>query len=173
METREQADPGSGFSVLDGVALVMGAAVASVHIRDVIRGGLTTFAWALIWGTFAWVAVTAAGPFVFLVRRFARRLPDYPKVGDVLWVILGIPWLLTAVLKSADPAGDPPRNEFVLSLGLPIAAMIALAIVWKQWVMVPPEQASRAASPPWTNRLGLILSIAWPIQCGVGLLVLG
>ena len=26
---------------------------------------------------------------------------------------------------------------------------------------------------PWTNRLGLILSIAWPIQCGVGLLVLG
>jgi hypothetical protein len=170
---REQAESGSGFSVLDGVALVTGAAVASVHLRGVIRGGLNGFAWALIWGTFAWVALTAAGPFVFLVRRFARRLPDYPKVGDGLWAVLGLPWLATAVLQSAAPGAEPSRYEFLLGAGLAVASMIALSVVWRQWVMVPPEQASRAAAPPWTNRVGLVLSVAWPIQCGLGLLVLG
>ena len=170
---REQAESGSGFSVLDGVALVTGAAVASVHIRGVIRAGLNGFGWALIWGTFTWVALTAAGPFVFLVRRFARRLPDYPKVGDGLWAVLGLPWLATAVLKSAAPGAEESRNETLLAVGLAVASMIALSVVWRQWVMVTPEQASRTASPPWTNRVGLILSVAWPIQCGLGLLVLG
>ena len=26
---------------------------------------------------------------------------------------------------------------------------------------------------PWTDRLGLMLTVAWPIQCGVGLVVMG
>ena len=38
--------------------------------------------------------------------------------------------------------------------------------------MVPPDQAVRVESAPWTNRVGLILSIAWPIQCGLGMVVL-
>src|SRR4051794_7821537 len=90
-----------GFTVLDGAALVTGAAVASIHIRGVIRDQLAAPGWGLIWGSFAWVALTAAGPFLLLVRRFLRHLPDYPKVGDVLWAILGLPWLFTAVLRSA------------------------------------------------------------------------
>ena len=28
------------------------------------------------------------------------------------------------------------------------------------------------SSAPWTNRVGLILAIAWPIQCGLGMVVL-
>src|SRR4051794_38293304 len=114
---RDQADSGGGFSVLDGVALVTGAAVASVHIRGVIRvtdhPGIDGFGWVLVWGTFAWVAVTAAGPFVFLVRRFARRISDYPKVGDQLWAVLGLPWLSTAVLNSTMPLGEPTRNDLL------------------------------------------------------------
>jgi hypothetical protein len=39
-------------------------------------------------------------------------------------------------------------------------------------VMVPPKQAARVEGSPWTNRVGLILAIAWPIQCGLGLVVL-
>jgi hypothetical protein len=54
---------------------------------------------------------------------------------------------------------------------LAVVCLIALAVVWLTWVMVPPEQASRTASTPWTNRVGLILSIAWPIQCGLGMVV--
>jgi hypothetical protein len=60
-----------------------------------------------------------------------------------------------------------------LSLGLGLACLITLGVVWNTWVMVPPEQAARVEAGPWTNRVGLILSIAWPIQCGLGMVVLG
>jgi hypothetical protein len=175
---RERSESGGGFSVLDGAAIVTGAAVASVHIRGVNRDGdnLAGPGWLLIWGTFAWVALTAAGPFLFLFRRFLRRLADYPKVGDTLWAVLGLPWLVTAAIRSATPR-DPHRREDLIALGLTIglalACLIALAVVWKRWVLVPPEEASRIASAPWTNRIGLILSVAWPIQCGVGLVIVG
>jgi hypothetical protein len=173
-----------GFNVLDGAALVTGAAIASIHIRGVIRDDLAAPGWALIWGTFLWVAITAAGPFLYLSRRFLRRLPDYPKVGDTLWGVLGLPWLLTAILRSAVPAAglDPaarvatPHDDplFANGLGLTLAAasMIVMTVVWKRWVMVPPEIAAETASPPWTNRVGLFLSVTWPIQCGLGLVMI-
>lgn len=175
-------EPRSGFSVLDGAALVMGAAVASIHIRGVIRDGdrLAGPGWLLIWGAFAWVALTAAGPFLFLARRFLRRHAGYPKVGDALWAVLGLPWILTAAIGSASAAPGRPRHPhrddlmvLSLSVGLPLACLIALAVVWKRWVMVSPEEAARTASAPWTNRIGLALSVAWPIQCGLGLVISG
>ena len=129
----------------------------------------------MIWITFTWVAVTAAGPFLFLARRFARRLPDYPKIGDRLWALLGIPWLATALVQSAAPGSDPRHNSLFttsLSVGLAVACLITLGVVWNTWVMVPPEQAARLEAAPWTNRVGLILAIAWPIQCGLGMVVL-
>ncbi len=69
MGQRTGPEPGAGFSVLDGVALVIGAAVASFHMRGVVRNELAAPGWALIWGSFLWVALTAAGPFVFVGRR--------------------------------------------------------------------------------------------------------
>lgn len=171
---KERGEPGGGFSVLDGAAIVTGAAVASVHIRGVIRDDLATPGWILIWGTFAWVATTAAGPFVFLVRRYLRRLPEYPKVGDALWAVLGLPWLLTALSRSAPPGTMPRRDTFFaagLGVALTVVSMIALVVVWRRWVIVSPDEAARTAAGPWTNRLGLILAVAWPIQCGVGLVL--
>jgi hypothetical protein len=47
-----------------------------------------------------------------------------------------------------------------------------VAVVWSTWVMVPPQEAARIEAAPWTNRVGLILAIAWPVQCGLGLVVL-
>jgi hypothetical protein len=171
----ERSETGAGFSVLDGAAIVTGAAVASIHIRGVIRDNLAAPGWILVWGTFAWVAITAAGPFLFLVRRFVRRLADYPRVGDALWAVLGVPWIVTALIRSATPIESPthsPLLALVLSLGLAVAGLIALAVVWKRWVIVSPEEAAQTASAPWTNRVGLVLSVAWPIQCGVGLVVI-
>jgi hypothetical protein len=171
----ERIDTGDGFSVLDGVAMVMGSAIASIHALRVMRGDLTGAGWVMLWLTFAGVAVTATGPFLYLGRRFARRLVDYPKIGDRLWAMLGLPWLLTAVIQSAT-AGSEARQDslFTLTLGagLGIVCLIALGVVWATWVMVPPEQAAQVEVAPWTNRVGLILAIAWPIQCGLGLVVL-
>jgi hypothetical protein len=171
----ERIDTGGGFSVLDGAALVMGSAIASIHTLRVMRSDLTGAGWIMIWITFAWVALTAAGPFLFLARRFARRLSDYPKIGDRLWALLGIPWLVTAVVQSAAPGNEPRQNSLfttILSLGLAVACLIALGVIWNTGVMVSPEQATRVEASPWTNRVGLILAIAWPIQCGLGMVVL-
>jgi hypothetical protein len=171
----ERIDTGGGFSVLDGVAMVMGSAIASIHTLRVMRGDLTSAGWAMLWLMFAGLAITATGPFIYLGRRFARRLSNYPKIGDRLWAMLGIPWLLTAFIESA-AAGSESRQDslftMTLSLGLGVVCLIALGVVWTTWVMVTPEQAAQVEVAPWTNRVGLILAIAWPIQCGLGLVVL-
>jgi hypothetical protein len=140
-----------------------------------MRSDLTGAGWIMIWITFTWVAITAAGPFLFLARRFARRLPEYPKIGDRLWALLGLPWLATAVVQSAAPGTEPRQDSLfatTLSAGLAIVCLITLGVIWNTWVMVSPEQAARVEGSPWTNRVGLILSIAWPIQCGLGMVVL-
>jgi len=172
----EKVETGEGFSVLDGVALVLGAAVASVHIRGVIREEMTGLVLVVVWGTFAWVALTASGPFLLLLRGFARRQSNYPRIGDVLWALLGFPWLATAVLRSMVPRGGPERFDFVsaaLSLGIAMVCFVSLGIIWTTWVMVPPDQAARTTATPWTNRLGFVLAIAWPVQCGIGMVVVG
>jgi hypothetical protein len=171
----ERIDRGGGFSVLDGAALVVGAAIASIHVRGIRRADLSGPGWIMIGLTFSGVAVTASGPFIYLARRFVRKLPNYPKIGDRLWALLGLPWLVTALLQSATPGTEPrhdPLFSATLSVGLGIVCLIALIVVWSTWVMVPPEHAARVDAAPWTNRLGLILSIAWPIQCGLGMVVL-
>ena len=71
----ERIDQGGGFSVLDGAALVVGAAIASVHVLGIRRVDLSGPGWIMIALTFCWVAMTAAGPFFYLGRRFIRRLP--------------------------------------------------------------------------------------------------
>src|SRR3954467_1745502 len=137
----ERIDSGADINVLDGVSLVMGSAIASVHILRVIRSEFTGAGWVMVWITFALVAVTATGPFIFLARRFSRKLPGYPKIGDLLWVMLGLPWLVTAILQSASPGQDPRNNPLVavtLGVGLAIACIAALVVVWGTWVMVPP-----------------------------------
>jgi len=168
----------SGFSVLDGVAMVAGAAVASVHLRGAMRHGPAGVGWVFVVGTFALVALTAAGPFVYMVRGRVRRWPGYPQVGDRLWAVLGLPWLLTALVQatSGRPGGDAGQRAFApsgLGLGLAAASASALAVVWVTWVSVTPQQASRTFAGPWTNRLGMILAVAWPVQCGAGMVVIG
>jgi hypothetical protein len=171
----ERIDNGEGFNVLDGGALVMGSAIASTHILGVRRWEISGATWVMVALTFAWVALTAAGPFIFLARRYARRIPNYPQIGDRLWALLGIPWVVTALVQSAAPTSEPRHNPWVmitLTTGLAIVCLIALAVVWSTWVMVPPQQAARIETAPWTNRVGLILSIAWPLQCGLGMVVM-
>jgi len=168
-------DAGGGFSVLDGAAFVAGAAVASAHLRGVVRPGDLGTAWGILGLTFAWVALTAAGPFLYLGRRYARRPAIPPRVGDRLWALLGLPWVLSSLAQTA--AGRDGRAAadwlaFGLGAGVAVVCLIAIAAVWGTWVMVSPGQAARTFSPPWTNRVGLFLAIAWPVQCGLGMMVI-
>src|SRR5262245_12987578 len=138
----ERFGKAGGFSVLDGAALVVGAAIASIHILGARREDLTGPGWIMIALTFSWVATTAAGPFIFLARRFARPVPGYPKTGDWLWTLLGMPWLATALMQSSTPGSDQRHNPLffnTLSIGLAVVCFVALSVVWGTWVIVSPE----------------------------------
>jgi hypothetical protein len=175
-----------GFNVLDGVALVIGAAVASIHLRDLVaERPLSGFGWGLVWITFSGVALSAAGPFVLVVRRSFRRLERYPRLGDGLWAVLGVPWVSTALIRprGLGLAADAPRFGALgaaatlyttcLWLLLLAASLVSLVLVWKTWVLAPPERLQDRESSSWTDRFGLALAVAWPLQCAFGLVVTG
>lgn len=167
---------GGGLTLLDGAALVIGAAVASAHVRGAFPGGLSGAGWAFVWITFAGIALTAAGPFVFLARRYWRRPPNYPRAGDRLWAVLGLPWVLIAPLRTSPPdaASRPVElTALMLFFGIGAACLTSLVVIWKTWIMTPPEAPEDRAPVAWTDRVGLILAVAWPIQCGFGLVILG
>jgi len=58
-----------------------------------------------------------------------------------------------------------------MSLGA--ASLVALAVLWKTWVLKPPGAHVEPDGPvPWTQALGMTLSVAWPLQWGFLLVVL-
>ncbi len=162
---------GTGLTLLDGAALVIGAAVASVHLRGSAGEGLIQGGWVLFWITFAGVALTAAGPFLYLARRFGRHPEGYPGLGDRLWAVLGAPWVLTSALRACPEMDRLDLYTPALSLGIGLASLTTLVVVWKHWVAGPPKASDDDTSRAWTDRLGLVLSVAWPLQCGFGLVV--
>ena len=62
---------------------------------------------------------------------------------------------------------------FALIIGLGVATLTTLAIVWSRWVMVPPGAIGEEEPGDWSHRIGLSLAVAWPLQCGLGMVVMG
>ncbi len=168
-------EAGVGFTLLDAVALVIGAAVGSVHLRGAAGAGLMKGGYVLFWLTFAGVALTSAGPFLYLGRRYVRRPSGYPLLGDRLWAILGLPWVLTSPLLTSSRGQGPDGLDLYttgLVIGIGIASLLTLGNVWKHWVATAPDPApSEPEHLPWTTRVGMVLSVAWPVQCGFGMVI--
>jgi hypothetical protein len=173
--------------MLDATAFVTGAAVASVHFRDFEEeiGGLTLLGWALLVPAFAWLALTAAGPFVFLVRRFGRRADGYPCGDDCLWLGFGLPWVVAALVRSAMgrlPEGEPVAYSAGLFLGLAAATAPTLVRLWRSLPRLDPAGTGPTPAPKptaagpsspgsWTGRIGRAIAVTWPLQFGLGLVV--
>jgi hypothetical protein len=167
-------DRATSFMVLDGAALVAGAAVAAVHIRRVIDDPLAGSGWVLAWATFVMIALTAAGPFLLLFRALQQRRVRSFKPGEVVWGILGTPWIVAAVLAAAARGPDwASAEQLTTGLSLGLAIVGSIAVIWETWVTVTADKAATSFSGPWTNRVGLVLGVAWPLQCGMGLVVMG
>ena len=174
-----------GPSLLDGIALVAGAAIAGVHLKRAAASGLDGAGWVLLWITFAGVALTASGPFLAAIRRLSGRPGTPPRLGDRLWTLLGTPWVLAALPRIADAggrrapvvgSGSLPSDlyGFALTSGLGVAMIVAMAVVWSRWVMVAPGRVDvEEEGGGWSHRVGLVLGVAWPLQCGLGMIVLG
>lgn len=174
----DRAGSGVGFTVLDGVALVTGSAVALVHIRSAIPTfqGLGEWAWACV--LFGWITLASAGPFIFLCRRFLARTGVRVGLGDWLWGVAGLPWLLAAIIGNGVPSREAvggrldPAYVACLTIGLALAAAVSVGWIAARYLLVNP--AGPGVEPPasWTDRVGLVLAVAWPIQCGIGLVVM-
>ncbi len=174
----DRAEARGGFTVLDGVALVMGAAVAAVHVKSAVPDPTGPGDWSWFSALFTWLWLTAAGPFLYLVRRFGTRPPGYPRLGDRLWALAGLPWCVAALIRTGDvgPEGLPGRLDApyvaCLTIGLALAMLIIVPTLAARYLLTAPDGPKPPEPAPWTHRLGLALTIAWPIQCGVGLVVM-
>ena len=165
------------LNLLDIGAIVTGASVASVHIRLTLPTprGLPEWAWGAV--LLAWLTITSAGPFFYLVRRL-RADPahhPYPLMGDRLWGLWGCPWVVAAVVGStprtpASHAGQmDPAYVGSLGIGLFLATTIAVPILAARYL----RGFHRADPTNGTQWVGLALTATWPIQCGVGLVLMG
>ena len=173
-------DISRGFTLLDLGAMIMGAAIASIHVRLVAPSPRGAIEWGLVAALFAWLTITAAGPFLYMVRRFhPRGDPTYPRIGDRLWVLWGCPWVVSALAESAlvPTTADRARLDSIyvgsLGLGLFLATMVAVPLLAARYLWGDPAAAGRTEATAWTQWVGLALSAAWPIQCGVGLVLMG
>ena len=174
----DRAGERKGFTLPDGAAAVTGAAVASVHLKLAVHEPAGLLEWSGVGALFAWLSLVSAGPFVFLVRRFGTRPPGYPRVGDRLWALAGVPWIVAALIRTGDAGSDSPAIRpdpayvGALTIGLALMAMITVPVLAARFLVTDPGTRPPAGPTPWTNRLGLALAVAWPIQCAVGLIVM-
>lgn len=165
--------------LLDVIALVSGAAIAGAHVRLAVpepRGGAWVWAVAL----FGLLAVTASGPFLLLVRIVAGRGPGgRSRVGDRLWAVWGSPWVAAALVEAtkAGKATEPGRLDAAyvgsLGLGLFLATMVGVPLLAARSLWGDPAARRRDRGETWSERVGLALAATWPIQCGVGLVLIG
>jgi hypothetical protein len=168
---------GGGFRLRDSVALVMGSAVAAVHLRMAAREA-TGAGWILAWLAFMGIGVTAAGPFELLMARIWRI--RRASMGDVVWCVLGVPWVLMSpfAMGWGSRGRDVGWMHGVYEIGLTMlvggASVFVFGLMWMRWIgRIESGGGVVDRVGGWTDRLGFGLGVCWPLQCGFALVVLG
>jgi hypothetical protein len=183
MASQADVEPERSWSLLDGVTFVTGASVALVFLRDRVEllERPTPLGWSLLGAAFLLIALTSAGPFLYCVRRFGRRPPGYPGRGDRTWMVMGLPWLITGLVRSSLGTQDPEvaigQISPVLLAGLACSSGYAVVVVVKRWraiAVIDGEAPARSDDGPSssTNAIGLALATVWPLQIALGWLVI-
>ena len=169
------------FTMLDGCSMVLGSAIASVHLRIAQLQPRSPLGWVLTIALLGGLSLTASGPFLHLSRRFlAQRSVGYPQLGDRLWSLWGCPWIISALVTAVAPS-EPhsgrvdPVYVGTLGLGLFLTSSVAIPILAARYIWADFGLSRR---PPgvkwsWSDRVGRALTAAWPIQAGVGLFLMG
>jgi hypothetical protein len=172
----ETTSRSGGITMLDAAALVTGGAVASVHFRPFEEeiGKLTPLGSSFLVLAFAWLALTAAGPFVYLVRRYGRRRSGYPSPPDLLWLAFGLPWTIAALYRSGAGNLSTAANILygnALFIGLALASCLAVLRLKRAWDALDAAHATKAPRRTWTEWIGTAIAVAWPLQLGLGFVV--
>lgn len=162
-----------GLTLLDVSALVVGAALASVHARPAFIQQTSVLGRAMVVPAFLVMTLTAAGPFLLLIRRWADGVVVGPADDLRYWSSLGLPWIVAALVRAGFP-GARVAVQVVLFAGLLMASVHIVVDQWRSQVHphddpAPPEPATRPSH--WTNPVSSAIAIAWPLQFACGMLV--
>lgn len=177
-EPKPRPDGRDEFHLLDGAALVVGYAVASMLIRAYWPDGeppsvVETSAIGLV---YLWLGFAMSGPVVLLIRRPLAVEPgqdDRPEPrtwAELAWLIIGFYWIaLTLIVVPARMQGARLLDTAALGV-FPVIASLVLRVVGprQSWARSRP----RADRPSWTHRAGVVLLLTWPFAW-VGLILLG
>lgn len=165
--------PNLGITVSDGTALVMGAAVAAVLVPGPFLDQASGLGWVLIALTFAGLSLTAAGPFLWLARLVVKVPVGGRQSGLALWAVLGLPWILSALIRTINARRHSQLADLVVLIGVVTACIHALVVVGRTWLPVPERSPPEHPGAHWTDLVGTILAVAWPLQCALALILLG
>lgn len=174
-ETKAPMEP--GVRVVDLLALVIACAVGAMHTRTVIPENQVGDYWIMSSIMILGISLTACGPLLCLCDRLLGQTPRPDgrgsRIGEWIWIVLGLPWLISAAVRVAVPSTTSELSEFAsmaLFVGLGIACLTTQILIWVAW-------ENRYSEKPWEEtwwrgRFGLVLAVAWPVQWALGLMVL-
>ncbi|MFO0956265.1 MAG: hypothetical protein U0800_02230 [Isosphaeraceae bacterium] len=161
-----------GLTVLDVLALVLGSSVASVHARPAFVELANGAGWAAVVPAFLGMAVTSAGPFLRLSRRWAEGKPPGPADGIRYWSALGCPWIAAALVRAAAPWARGVVQVILVS-GLLLAGTYVVVEIWRTRMRLDDDQAPPrpVESQHWTGPVGTAIAVAWPLQLACDLMI--
>lgn len=161
-----------GLTVLDAAALVLGAAVASVHARPAFVEQANGVGWVAVLPAFLAMAVTSSGPFLGLSRRWAEGTAPAPADGIRYWSALGLPWIAAALVRAAAPWARGVVQVILVS-GLLVASAYVVVELWRTRIRLSDEQVPRTPveSGHWTGPFGTAMAVAWPLQFACDLMI--
>lgn len=114
------------FGVQDGGSLVVGGAIASLHLRDVVpsdpSGVSALMALAMILG----IGVTASGPLIVGLHAWSAQGWVRPSRGEWVWALAGLPWILAALARVL--FGVPPQGASTILAGTLVVWASALGV---------------------------------------------
>lgn len=153
-----------GVTVIDAIALVMGGAVASVHVRGRLLEDASAGAGAFLALGFAGLSLTAAGPFLLASRALAGWPTPRGPAGTWCWAALGGPWVAGGIVQAIAPGHE--LRWVLLVAGMTPAVFFVVIHVWLHWVRTRTAEAAGARTrfAHWTDAVGLVLAVAWPLQ---------
>lgn len=182
MSEPQSSRPEPSWSLLHIVAIVTGAAVASMHLKDraVFGDELNEFGVALLIVVFLFLAVAATGPFLYGIHRLVYRKPDALFSGESAWLVLGLPWLITALWRSVFDSGisTTAGQRWLLFLWVMLGASClyaAVVAVIRFRRTAPGTEGQKGKMAPGLlsliDTIGGTLALLWPFQFLVAMLL--
>ncbi|ADV60811.1 hypothetical protein Isop_0214 [Isosphaera pallida ATCC 43644] len=103
------------FGVLDGVSLVAGGAIASLHLRDVVPSDPSSASALMALAMIVGIGVTASGPLIVGLHAWSAQGWVRPSRGEWVWALAGLPWIGAALARIV--FGVPPQGATTMLAG--------------------------------------------------------